>query len=88
MPRKAAHEEILSTARARLSIAIDVTSLSRTNQLEDLKFSAGDSDNRWQWPDDALQTRSLGGQDAVLVRVHASLLRKDTLWKLNWTWRE
>ena len=64
MPRKAAHEEILSTARARLSIAIDVTSLSRTNQLEDLKFSAGDSDNRWQWPDDALQTRSLGGQDA------------------------
>lgn len=50
-------EDTLSEARTRLRMAISAYSDSRDNQLEDLKFYAGDSDNRWQWPADVLSGR-------------------------------
>ena len=53
-------EEILKVARARLDSAIGALSDSRGNQLEDLRFSAGNSDNNWQWPTEARNTRLNG----------------------------
>lgn len=49
--------EILSTARSRLQMAIGAYSETRSEQLEDLRFFAGSPDNQWQWPQDALKTR-------------------------------
>ena len=53
-------EDVLKVARARLDSAIGALSDSRSNQLEDLRFSAGNSDNNWQWPTDARNTRLNG----------------------------
>jgi hypothetical protein len=53
----------LSTMRHRLSVAIAAYSTSRENELNDLKFFAGDPDNQFQWPADVLGTRgSVQGQ--------------------------
>ena len=57
-------DEILKVARARLTAAIDATSDSRNNQLQDLRFAAGNSDNNWQWPEEARTTR-LDGNGAT-----------------------
>ncbi len=55
--------DVLSTARARLSMAISAYSESREDQLDDLRFYAGSPDNHWQWPADVLATRgSIQGQ--------------------------
>lgn len=49
--------------RHRLSVAIAAYSTSRENELNDLKFFAGDPDNQFQWPADVLGTRgSVQGQ--------------------------
>jgi hypothetical protein len=50
-------ETILKMARSRLNTAIGALSDSRNSQLEDLRFSAGSSDNNWQWPESAISTR-------------------------------
>lgn len=58
-----ADQDILSGARKRLKMAISAYSDSREDQLDDLKFAAGSSDNQWQWPADVLATRgSVQGQ--------------------------
>jgi hypothetical protein len=49
--------EVLSTARARLQMAIGAYSPSREDELDDLRFFAGSPDNQWQWPADVLATR-------------------------------
>ena len=49
--------DVLSTARARLSMAISAYSESREDELDDLRFYAGSPDNHWQWPADVLATR-------------------------------
>lgn len=54
---KRADEKLLSVARKRLDAAIGSLSVSRTSQLDDLRFSAGNSENNWQWPTEALNTR-------------------------------
>jgi hypothetical protein len=55
--KKNSHQDILSTARHRMEIAIGALSESREDELNDLKFYAGSPDNQWQWPADVLATR-------------------------------
>ena len=52
-------EEMLSTMRQRLNVAISALSDSREDELDDLRFYAGSPDNQWQWPSDVLATRGL-----------------------------
>ena len=49
--------DILTTARARLDLAVSALSESRENEIDDLRFYAGSPDNAWQWPADVLATR-------------------------------
>lgn len=56
-------EDILATARSRLTEALSAYSDSREDELDDLRFMAGSPDNQWQWPADVLATRgSVQGQ--------------------------
>lgn len=56
-------DDILATARQRLTTAISAYSDTRESELDDLKFYAGSPDNKWQWPQDVLNTRgSVQGQ--------------------------
>ena len=56
-------EDILATARSRLTMALSAYSDSREDELDDLRFMAGSPDNQWQWPADVLATRgSVQGQ--------------------------
>jgi hypothetical protein len=50
-------EDLLSTMRKRLSTAIDAYSDTRNDQVDDLRFYAGNSDNKFQWPADVLAVR-------------------------------
>ncbi len=57
------NDDILSVMRKRLTMAISALGNSRNNELDDLKFLAGNSDNQFQWPSDVLATRgSVQGQ--------------------------
>ena len=56
-------DDLLTTARHRLQMALSAYSDSREDELDDLRFAAGSSDNQWQWPADVLATRgSVQGQ--------------------------
>jgi hypothetical protein len=55
-PNKA-DEKMLAAMRDRYDMAVSALSDSRTDELDDLKFMAGSSDNNWQWPSDVLSTR-------------------------------
>lgn len=56
-------QDKLSVMRKRLKMAMSAYDDSRQNELEDLKFYAGNSDNQWQWPQEVLSTRgSVQGQ--------------------------
>ena len=60
---KADKDEDLTLMRRRFRLAQDAYSDSREDQLDDLRFYAGNPDNQWQWPADVLQTRgSVQGQ--------------------------
>lgn len=50
-------QDILSTARDRMGIALAAYSDTRSDELDDLRFYGASSDNKWQWPDDVLATR-------------------------------
>jgi len=50
-------DDLLSTARDRLNMAISAYSESREDEIDDLRFYAGSPDNHWQWPADVLATR-------------------------------
>jgi hypothetical protein len=54
----------LSVMRKRLEIATSAFAQSRQEELHDLKFAAGNSDNNWQWPTDVLSTRGDRGINA------------------------
>ena len=56
-PSKGGDQDILTTARSRLTTAISAYSQTREEELDDLRFYAGSPDNQWQWPADVLQTR-------------------------------
>lgn len=49
--------DILTTARARLDMAVSCYAESREDEIDDLRFYAGSPDNSWQWPADVLATR-------------------------------
>ena len=56
-------DAVLSLMRHRLEVASDALSTSRGNELDDLRFYAGDDSNHFQWPEDTLATRGgLNGQ--------------------------
>lgn len=56
-------DEMLQTMRQRHKTAIDATTESRENQLDDTRFAAASPDNQWQWPQEVLATRgSVQGQ--------------------------
>jgi hypothetical protein len=57
--------DTLKVMRSRLSTGIDALSKSRNDELEDLKFAAGSSDNNWQWPDAVLTSRTLADGGGV-----------------------
>ena len=60
---KKRESEMLAVMRKRLRMASDAFSNTRQDQLDDLKFAAGSSDNQWQWPADVIATRgSVQGQ--------------------------
>jgi hypothetical protein len=50
-------KDMLATMRDRMTIAISAYSDSREDELDDLKFMAGNPDNQYQWPQDVLGTR-------------------------------
>ncbi|HEU4708385.1 MAG TPA: portal protein [Methylophilaceae bacterium] len=50
-PKQTRHEEILTEAMERFSYAEERLSASKQLQLQDIKFSIGDSDNGYQWPE-------------------------------------
>jgi hypothetical protein len=50
-------KDMLATMRDRMTIAISAYSDSRADELDDLKFMAGNPDNQYQWPADVLGTR-------------------------------
>lgn len=55
----------LATLRDRVKAAIEAYGQSRQYQVEDMKFFAGDSDNKWQWPSEVVAVRSASqGQSA------------------------
>jgi hypothetical protein len=56
-------DDLLSTMRHRMTVAISAYSNSREDELDDMRFMAGSPDNQWQWPQDVLSTRgSVQGQ--------------------------
>ena len=56
-------KEFIDLMLGRFTMASSALSDSRENELDDLKFLAGSSDNNWQWPSDVLSTRgSVQGQ--------------------------
>ena len=61
--RRNRKEDVLATARTRMTMALSAYSDSREDELDDLRFMAGSPDNQWQWPQDVLATRgSVQGQ--------------------------
>jgi hypothetical protein len=50
-------KDMLATMRDRMTLAIAAYSDSRQDELDDLKFMAGNPDNQYQWPTDVLSTR-------------------------------
>jgi hypothetical protein len=60
--------DLLFEARQRLNMAISASSESRDDELDDLKFYAGSSDNQWQWPTDVLATRGISNGQSLGAR--------------------
>lgn len=57
-----ADEKALTTMRHRLTTAIDATSVSREDEMDDLKFRAASPDQpEWQWPAEVISTRAGDG---------------------------
>lgn len=72
MPRDKSDKDtdILTVMRARHAMGISAYADTRANELEDLRFFAGSPDNRWQWPDSALKTRSSGGSERPCLTIN------------------
>jgi hypothetical protein len=61
-----ADEKVLGVLRSRLMTGISATSDTRTNQVNDLKFAAGSSDNLFQWPTDVQTARTAQGDNTTV----------------------
>jgi hypothetical protein len=62
------NKDLLFEARQRLNMAISASSESRDDELDDLKFYAGSSDNMYQWPTDVLATRGISNGQSLGAR--------------------
>ena len=60
--------DLLFEARQRLNMAISASSESRDDELDDLRFYAGSSDNMYQWPTDVLATRGISNGQSLGAR--------------------
>lgn len=60
--------DIVATARRRFQLAKDFYGIARQQAVADTRFAMGDSDNRWQWPDDIVTSRI--SQKKVMLTVN------------------
>ena len=60
-------ESIVEEARERFQKALDFYRESRMSAVEDTKFAWGDSDNKWQWPDDVVKMRAGPQRPALTI---------------------
>ena len=65
-------ESIVDTAKRRYQRARDAYSDSRRQAIEDTRFVLGDSENRWQWPEDVYSKRAeVQGKPCLTINVTA-----------------
>jgi hypothetical protein len=63
---------IVETAKARYRRARDAYGTLRQQAIADTKFVMGDSENRWQWPDDVYEKRSaVSGKPCLTINITA-----------------
>ena len=63
---------IVETAKARYKRAVDAYGTLRQQAIADTRFVLGDSENKWQWPEDVYQSRSaMAGKPCLTVNVTA-----------------
>jgi len=75
-----ADEKILSEAKRRFARSAEWESASRERYREDVKFSEGDSENNWQWPNNIYNDRSGSRRPALTmnkVRQHCLQIIND-----------
>lgn len=52
-----AEKDFMATARKRLNIAVESSSINRVYQNDDMRFAAGSPDNKYQWPEPVIRAR-------------------------------
>lgn len=63
---------IVETAKNRYQRAVDAYGPLRQQAIADTRFVLGDSENKWQWPEDVYQSRSaMAGKPCLTVNVTA-----------------
>ncbi len=65
---QAKSDELLRQARKRFACAIDGEQENRTNARDDIRFSAGDDKNKYQWDQEALDARK--GRPCLTINKH------------------
>ena len=67
-----ADKSIVEIAKERFTRAKDANKTLRQMAIDDTKFVLGDSENKWQWPEDVYQKRaSTSGKPCLTVNVTA-----------------
>lgn len=66
-PERKKHEEVLKEAQDRWELCQSVLGNTRTLMLQDIKFSIGDSDNGYQWPEQIWRERTLERRPALTM---------------------
>lgn len=75
-PRK--DSEILNEAYERFERAQDAYAENRALQIKDLKFLAGNGENKWQWPEGTAAERAADGRPALTVNQMPQFVRQVT----------
>lgn len=73
-------DAILTEARDRFDYCVDWESSFQKLYVDDVKFSNGDSDNGWQWPDNLRQSRAILQRPALTINKtqnHVALIVND-----------
>lgn len=66
--------KILEVAKKRYKRTVDAQSDSKINQLDDRKFVAASPDNKWQWDNLALATRTTDGSSTARPALTVNLM--------------
>lgn len=72
--------QILIEAKERFQRCLDWESTFRTLYVMDVKFSLGDGDNGWQWPDDLRKDREVNKRPALTINKtarHVAMITND-----------